>query len=229
MTLANLNGLKSRTSRTRGLNEINQDPNKWELKHLSLNGEANFQHITSYKNIILRCPYGKVGDTLYGKETYYQYGFWATTGILKSGKSEWTFVSDWKHPIYYCDTLPKNIKILNGFATTLGYYKRSAMMMPERASRYHIILEKIIYQRIQSITVEDIIREGLSTKLREHDACCDLKKQWITLWDSINAKPKKIITPTHKPITILDVNSPYSWKSNPWVLALYYRVVKKEI
>jgi hypothetical protein len=57
-------------------------------------------------------------------------------------------------------------------------------------------------ERVQDITVEDIIKEGLVSYLREHDACCDLRDKWIKLWDSINA------------------GRGYSWDSNPWVWVL---------
>jgi len=87
-------------------------------------------------------------------------------------------------------------------------------MMPEWASRYHIILEKIVCQRIQDITEEDCVKEGCpeimlkSAKRGVFNAV--IPSFWFeTLWDSINLKRG------------------YGWSFNPWAWGLYYRVVKK--
>ena len=47
------------------------------------------------------------------------------------------------------------------------------------------------------------------------------------LWDSLNAKPEKITTPTHKPIVVL--GGEYSWKSNPWVWVISYPKYSEEL
>jgi len=198
MTLANLREVnpKSRTSRTRGLKRINENPGEWtysgEIHPDMFSTFHKFINIKTNKSLWIKCPFGKVGDILYGKETYSVDKLWDDKKPSEIDHNAFVF--------YHADTSKKPLWVGR---------TRSAMMMPETASRYHIILDKIIAQRIQEISVEDIIKEGLSTTLREHDACCDLKKQWITLWDSINGKT-------------------YPWKMNVWVWGLYYRVVKKE-
>ncbi|MGE4340917.1 MAG: hypothetical protein AB7E55_33945, partial [Pigmentiphaga sp.] len=63
-------------------------------------------------------------------------------------------------------------------------------------------------ERVQNISVADMVAEGLVSTLREHDAVCDLRDQWIALWDSINAKRG------------------YGWDANPWVFAYTYEVVR---
>jgi len=65
-------------------------------------------------------------------------------------------------------------------------------------------------EHLQDITVEDIIAEGLSTTLREHDACCDLRDQWVELWNSINAKRG------------------YGWDTNPLVWVITFRNTTEE-
>jgi hypothetical protein len=42
---------------------------------------------------------------------------------------------------------------------------------------------------------------------------------FATLWDSINAKPRKINPPDYKTITILE----NSWESNPWVFRYEFK------
>lgn len=188
MTLANLNGLKSRTSRTRGLHKINENPDEW-----TYSGEQYGLHIfdSAEERIAIRCPYGKVGSELYGKETY-QY-LDSKHIFYKAGKEDQIF--KWRSP----------------------------MMMPEWASRYHIILEKIIAQRIQEISEDDCKKEGCRlsawyqpTKNEKDDINYSgglypcYKNGFANLWDSINGKT-------------------YPWSKNCWVWGLYYRVVRKEV
>jgi hypothetical protein len=203
LTLANLEGRKTRTSRCKGLDKINEHPDKWVVDFVEeLNiGDAWFSNTTTMRKI--KCPYGVVGSELYGKETYWQYGYWKENGVSKSGKTAWSFVPDWSQRIWYAEE--KSFHCWEHGREMPGYYKRSAMMMPERASRYHIILTGIGVQRIQSISHKDITAEGLG------DGYTDIGWNYAfgQLWDSINLK-------THP------------WSSNPWVWYLYYTVKKKE-
>lgn len=75
---------------------------------------------------------------------------------------------------------------------------KPGMFMPEWASRSKALVVSARPERLQDITACDCIKEGLTTKLKEHDACCDLIEQYKNLWDSINAKK-------------------YPWSSNPCV------------
>ena len=199
MTLANLGGRKSRTSRCKGLDKINMCPNRWEHFGFDESGRFSFRFKGGDQIINIRCPYGGIGSELYGKETYWQYGWWDNTF------GSHMFVPIHSKPIYYCNTLPKDVEVLKGFTSHEGYYKRSAMMMPETASRYHIILNGIGCQRIQSISHKDITAEGLG------DGYTDIGWNYAfgQLWNSINGK-------THP------------WSRNDWVFYYYYEVKKKE-
>lgn len=81
---------------------------------------------------------------------------------------------------------------------------RSAMFMPRWASRITLEITSVRVQRVQEIGAEDCIAEGLSSTMREHDAACDLRDQYRTLFDSINAK-----------------RAP--WASNPWVWVIEFK------
>lgn len=194
-TIANLEGRKTRTSRTYGLKKINLYPDNWTLLDLpaeNVLGAFYFQSKLTGNIIKIKCPFGQVGSELYGKETYDPLMNTQHTAVEK---------------VIYKADYPK--EALENESCDFGPWK-SPMMMPEWASRYHIILNKIIVQRLQDISIEDIIQEGLSTTLREHDACKDLRKQWINLWDSINLK------------------SGHGWNKNEWVWGLYYTVKLKD-
>ena len=83
---------------------------------------------------------------------------------------------------------------------------RSPLHMCEWMSRGVIEVTGLRAERLQDISVEDCIAEGLSTKFREHDACCDLREQYAKLFD--------------------EINGPGSWASNPWVWVVEFEVVK---
>ena len=77
--------------------------------------------------------------------------------------------------------------------------------MPRWASRITLEITDVRVQRLQSIDAEDCIAEGLSTTLREGDAVQHLEEQYRELWESINGAG--------------------SWKVNPWLWALTFRMV----
>jgi len=87
---------------------------------------------------------------------------------------------------------------------------RPSIHMPRRFSRMTLDVVEVRCEHLQDITVEDIIAEGLSTTLREHDACCDLRDQWVELWNSINAKRG------------------YGWDTNPLVWVITFRNTTEE-
>lgn len=184
LTIANLEGRKTRTSRMKGLKYINEDPDQWSYIG---NPYGMFNFDSAEERVSIRCPFGQVGSELYGKETF-------QTGYALGGQDE----------------NGRRIDVIYKAGNTDKFYDlkwRSPMMMPESASRYHIILEKIVFQRIQEITEADSRAEGVLPDLTKNtDGWRTLIDDFRKLWDSIN----------------------HNWDSNPWVWGLYYRVVKKE-
>ena len=69
-----------------------------------------------------------------------------------------------------------------------GWYLRPGLFMHNEDVRTKVEVTKVGCSRLQTITEEDIIAEGLSSRLREHDSCVDLKTQFHDLWNSINGK-----------------------------------------
>lgn len=87
---------------------------------------------------------------------------------------------------------------------------RSPLFMPKRCCRLWLTIYEVGAERIQEITTESIIAEGLSSSLREHDAVVDLLEQWIKLWNEIND------------------DRGFGWDVNPWVWPIEYaRLVRK--
>lgn len=138
------------------------------------------------------CPYGDEGDRLWVKE-------------------------NWAVHKHYDTMSPRFVEIAMG-GDTLGCVSyeanvhedwagrnRPSIHMPRWASRITLEITHVRVERVQEISTEDIIKEGLSTRLREHDAVVDLSDKWKMLWDSIN-EPRG-----------------YGWDKNPWVWAVDFK------
>lgn len=63
-----MDGTKTQTRQTWGLEKVNESPDDWEF--IGTDGVVwRFQNKISSESVYLKCPYGKVGDKLYVKET----------------------------------------------------------------------------------------------------------------------------------------------------------------
>ena len=141
-----------------------------------------------------KCPYGKVGDRLWVREGIFEYDGWA-----------------W----YQADDIPvwanKQAKRWEHKSKTL-----SARFMPRWASRITLEITDIRVERLQEITEEDAIAEGVAPKLGKYITVTDetilkIKKSealnnFKELWDSINGKK-------------------HSWESNPWVWVIEFKKI----
>ena len=142
---------------------------------------------------LLRCPYGKPGDRLWVRETWRIDGL-STKCALEIGRRHTDGLS-FRADMYgdrSCDDCPWIPSI----------------HMPRWASRITLEITTIRVERLQDISAEDCIAEGISTQLREHDATCDLQSKYKALWQSIYG--------------------PGSWDANPWVWVLEFKRVEGE-
>ncbi len=148
----------------------------------------------------IRCPYGITRDRLWVRET-------------------------WKNAIQGCGYRYR----ADGELKNLGKWKPS-IFMPRHASRINLEVGKIRVRRLQEITEEDAKREGVQVAVdKDKHLLLDFSSKHIptdyfslhvikstrlftshfaALWDTINAKRG------------------YSWKSNPWVWVIEFKMVK---
>jgi hypothetical protein len=187
MVQAILNGTKTQTRR------IFKTYNKGGLKlegHQIEPGEAQYFS-----------PYGKVGDILWVRETFLVGR--VSVGELPDGRDSEPYVSQCSDEN---DIIPYEWCIRNDIDVSEAR-KKPSIFMPKAACRLFLKITDIRVERLQDISVNDIIKEGLSSKLREHDACVDLKDKWEGLWKSINGEQ--------------------SWNDNPWVWVVEFEQTEK--
>lgn len=132
----------------------------------------------------LRCPYGKPGDLLWVRETWF-----CATGSVGGGP-------DLVH--YRADARTELLKV----AQECGLWKPS-IHMPHWASRITLRIGSVKVERLQDISEEDAVKEGIDA----YQPFSSAVEEFSDLWDSINAKT-------------------YPWSSNCWVWAIEFERVK---
>jgi len=201
------------------------------------------------------CPYGKIGDKLWVRETLRE----ASIG------------SDYSHVAGYAEALPtepgnkpdlrfypdasvrKDGKLVDWFNVVKR--KRpdvkprpviSSIFMPRWASRITLEITDIRGERVQDISWNDLVAEGypmencINRPSIKYATMSALLEWFIPLWNSINAKPKPIEA-NGKVISYIS----YPWEDiretrehrglkwvvcgNPHVWAVTFKVLKKEV
>ena len=159
----------------------------------------------SYPERVVRCPYGSPDDRLWVREAFQIVGrnYQPTTHITKS--------------------LPAGCEVLYRQRDERGWLEfehpsepflwRPSIHMPRCASRITLEVVSVRVERLQEITVDDCIAEGV-----HHLVPCGFNEYgdvnayaaFRDLWDSINSKPRKDGTNI-------------SWSANPWVWVVEFK------
>lgn len=137
MVLATLANLKTKTRRTRGLDEFNEDPNAWyagEVINCHPEGLIfEFVRKGNGHTVAIRCPFGVPGDVIYVRESFHKY---------TSGKTIFSFRAD--------NPLAHNAKIW-----------KPSIHLPKDASRIWLKVVSIKVERLHEITEADAESEGM--------------------------------------------------------------------
>lgn len=204
MIRAYLEGRKNQTRRVKGLQAINQEPDKWQLiftpEHQGVRF-VSFGHKETYQVVHLNMPYGGKGDTLYFKET------WKMFEREKDGRDflhyraddakvdqTWWTEHDWRRP----DPVWHKERVFENW--------QPSMFMPRICSRFREVpIVSVRVERLQDITCDDAISEGIDkASYGWRDYQRDIYesgfipgfsgfeaaplKSYFSLWDSINGK-----------------------------------------
>lgn len=171
----------------------------WKIKpHKDTPVLFSFWYGTKYTLPAFRCPYGQPGDVLWVKETFL---------IEKSieDKIHYEYKSD------YSETMADDV------------CWKPSIFMPKEASRLKLKVTDIRVERVQDITEEDAIAEGVeyvdNQRVEGEEDLCRIyldymdnesilmsaKSSYKSLWSKINGKD--------------------SWKSNPWVWVVEFEKI----
>lgn len=166
-------GRKTETRRTRGLEEINKEPDKWKYEgYLEGTRLYIFKYSDGVTTISVKCPFGQAGDVLVGRETFYYqksihlYDRYERADIVHYKADSRGFDVKWKPSIF----------------------------MPLEFSRIHQpLLADPVPQRVWDMTEAEAIAEGMETlKKLFYESTETLPISAVQIfawyWDSLNAK-----------------------------------------
>ena len=204
MVDAILAGRKTQTRRVNGLEVINVNPNDWQFEwadyalrkpwRFTQKSSLNEQKLSdnSFNQEAISCPYGNLGDVLWVRETWclctpygpedYYYGYKVDSGVRIKASDKYDYQSPdiWKPSIH----------------------------MPKDAARIFLEITNIRVERLQDISEEDAIKEGIQFN-PDAPAAVSNKGAFAKLWESINGKE--------------------SWKANPWVWVFEFKQIEKQV
>lgn len=181
------------------------------------------------KWLLKQCPYGKPGDLLWVRETYALENTLEYHGEVEKPKDRPFKDCEefWVIP-HYRATEP-DAMILEPDESTNDFIKtkwRPAIHMPLWASRLTLQIKNIRIERLQDISVKDVIEEGIRFKKVKDKifyelfgwvdeigepvyACEYARETYRDIWESLHGKT--------------------SWKENPWVWVIEFDVHKVNV
>jgi hypothetical protein len=200
---------KGMTRRIRGLDEINKNPDEWILQSITIDEPgclmAWFENKETYEIVKVKCPYGKPKTVLWVRETWGNYSY----DVPESNAVYFMYRADypenakgyWYEPeqINWCD-FPR---------------WRPSIHMPREACRIRLKITDIRVERLQDITADDAIAEGIELSCRHEGYICSAypcdfkntvacKDHFKDLWDSLHKKDG------------------HGWDHNDWVFVVSF-------
>lgn len=208
MVQAILEGRKTQTRRTvkpqpdSKATLFSYQPDQWpkkpwiaKFKFKEIEGAPYYEVTNDYK-----CPYGEPGDILYVRETWKPENMKShdeyLVGVRYKADDSWKQI-----PIFG--------PVYNAFHAGKGKSWQPSLFMPKEAARLFLRITDIRVERLQDISEEDCLKEGIeSVKVSEAAYHSGTYGEWFReLWQSING--------------------PESWEANPWVWVVSFERTEK--
>jgi len=162
-----LDNLKTQTRRTYGLEKINEFPDAWTLAPTGHDEEKKawlFWQKYTGQGFYIKCPYGHIGDLIWGREAWAKHPRFGTLLYRADGEK-------------YED------------AFGYGIWKPTwtpSIHMPRKASRISRPISLLRPERLQDISWDDAVAEAVSCELTL--TADDPIEAFAWVWDSLNAK-----------------------------------------
>lgn len=185
--------LEGRKSQTRRIIKPQPDEDSYYVMEFS-GGRLTIDYNQGEGNPVIKCPY-PVGTVIYARET------WQITDFLHPSDENYGYIykasengQDWE----------KNSE---------GWKWRPSLFMPKAAARIFLEVTDVRVERLQDITEEDAIAEGIEMNNRPHPGWYWMEDVYSTdsptyafekLWQKINGKK-------------------HPWDSNPWIWCYIFK------
>ncbi len=182
----------------------------------------------------VRSPYGRPGDQLWVRETFFAWGRWEKRFSEKKGRDEWHFVDMTlecgESYLYAAD----GVSDTQAFIKRRGdikpmWWKRPAIHMPRSASRITLEVTDVRVDRLQDISESDALAEGIST-VRTPGWDAVHFPVWYQKFKTAIAsgdRPPVGPLPSQAYAALWEqIHGPGSWDLNPWVWVIEFKAVK---
>lgn len=191
----------------------------WHAR-LELPADPGYYEVTD----LYKCPYGEVGDILWAKESFWQYGRWVKTDDpkMKNGK-EWHPLAS--EPIRFVADNP-TIEPAKGLEWSMGYRwrKMSSLFLKKEHARIWMEETDLRVERVQDISEADAIYEGALQVTKDGK----LMKYCIYGHGDYSSPPWQDMPYTAKACfgdLWTKINGPESFKANPWTWAVSFTLL----
>lgn len=193
-----LDGSKTQTRRTRGLDKINENPNAW-MCYQSVDGRWVFHRAEEYYELL--CWYGVPGDRLWIKESWCV----GLPALPLTGEGIRPILGKLT-PELGADLMKRAYRATWDGADQPPW--RSGRFMPKWAARSERLeIVRVWPERLQSISEADAKAEGVPLAIASEDGDGNYYDSFIRVWDYLNGER-------------------YPSESNPWVWVIEWLPVQ---
>lgn len=205
MVRAILKGSKSQTRRLRNLERINENPDAWTFTGIF---DDHFVFQRSWvEEVFIECPYGKPNDLMWVRESFlYAYNVYFYKADYKDGCSDVSY-------------------LLEDSKYSIPAIWKPSIHMPKRAARIWRKIVSTRVERLQSITEQDAVSEGIEcdptglSLIQKNGENCE-----VMLYKNYSNVGFKYISPIESYQTLWEkINGPGNWKFNPWVWVVEFQ------
>lgn len=242
MVLAVLDGRKTQTSRTRGLERFNGWPDwkiplgedAWELCHFTEEEPGIWRAVfldprgecPPGLDPVVKCPYGKTGDRLWVREP------WKVGLFLPFGGIEVEYLADGSGRI--CRTFPPPMAArlkeqsledcrkagVKPWLDRSVLRRRQAMFLPRCASRILLEITDIKLKRLKSIDWREAEAEGIEPIFYDEETS-------VTGWKNYLDPERMCVRARDSFFTLWDhINGAGAAEKNPWVWMIKFKVLE---
>lgn len=223
MVQAILQGRKTKTRRLRGLDEVNKEPVKVEFirfqEYPDSSLRAIFQHEDSDEPGSVKCPYGKPGDVLWVRETWWSGYVLDENDCIPDNTLTYWYKAD-TNDARPGDMSDERCYHLWGNNKECWPKWKPSIHMPKESARVWLEVTDVRVERLQDITEEDAKAEGVkSFRPVPGDGPAETLYYHYT-------KDKWGPSPKHSFETLWrKINDEESWNKNPWVWVIAFKVL----
>lgn len=217
-------GIKTKTRRLNGLDEINKNPDDWWVINTwpyTFRGKkqidkfsVQFNPINDFnagsKNLkYIECPFGGIGDILWVRETFTILNYYKTENyphgkcFYKADNPDFSMFEKYEMPKW-----------------------KPSIFLPKAHCRIWLQIKSIKVERLQSISEQDAIQEGIVRIKAPDNILCYYFYPCNDLRDDSYIEDDPIISFMSLWVSI---NKWKSWNLNPWVWVIEFEQIEKPI